>query len=182
MSSTKSLLTSLSQLSDIRSVAIANGRACPVSSERAVQASSQLSLEHVLFVPEFPVNLLSINDITKQLRCFVTFFPFHCTFQDLQTERMIGLGRERGNGVYQLVSDDIPRGLAFMASTSESSSIWHYWLGYPSHQKLQQALPWCSISHFDCESCQLGKHHRATFRRLHLASSQHLFNLVHYDI
>ena len=147
------MFTCLSQLSDIRSIAIADGQTCPVSGEGVVEDSSQLSLKNVLFVPEFPVNLLSNSAITKQLRCCVTFFPFHCTFQDLQTERRIGLGRERGNGVYLLVRDDIPQGLVSVASTSESSSLWHYRLGHLSHQKLQQALPWCSVSRFDCESC-----------------------------
>ena len=37
-------------------------------------------------------------------------------------------------------------------------------------------------SHFDCESCHLGKHHRATFRSLRLVSSQSLFELIHCDI
>ena len=95
-----------------------------VSGEGVVQVSSQLSLENVLFVPDFPVNLLSISAITKQLHCYVTFFPFHCTFQDLlQTGRRIGLDPERGNGVYLLVSDDIPLELASVASTSEPSSL-----------------------------------------------------------
>ena len=182
MSCTKSLFTNLSHLSDIRSVAIADGRSCPVSGEGVVQASSQLPLERVLFVPEFPVNLLSISAITKQLRYSITFFPFHCTFQDLQTGRKIGLDRERGNGVYQLVSDDIPRGLASVASTSESFTNWHYQLGHPSHQKLQHALSWCSVSLFDCDSCQLGKHHRASFKNLRLVSSPSLFELVHCDV
>ena len=48
MSSTKSLFTSLSQLSDIRSMAITDDRSCPVSSEGVVQVSSQLSLANVL--------------------------------------------------------------------------------------------------------------------------------------
>ena len=92
------------------------------------------------------------------------------------------MGRERGNGVYQLVRDDIPRGLASVASTSKSSSIWHYRLGHPSHQKLQQALSWCSVSRFDCESCQLGKHHHTSFKILSLVSSPTLFELVHCDV
>ena len=53
MSGTKYLFTSLSQLSDNRSVAIADGQSCSVSGEGVVQATSQLSLEHVLFVPDF---------------------------------------------------------------------------------------------------------------------------------
>ena len=65
MPGTKNLFTCLSHLSDIRLVAIADGRSCPVSGEGVVQASSQLPLEHVLSVPEFPINLLSISSITK---------------------------------------------------------------------------------------------------------------------
>ena len=68
------------QLFDIRSVAIVDGRSCPVTGERVVQALSQLSLEKVLYVPDFPVNLLSISAISKKLLCYVTFFPFHCIF------------------------------------------------------------------------------------------------------
>ena len=147
-----------------------------------MQAFSQFKLEKVLYVPEFLVNLLSISAITKQLLCYVTFFPFHCIFQDLRTRKKISLDRERDNGMYLLVSDDIPQGLASVASTFEPSFLWHYQLGHPFHQKLQQALPWVSVSSFDYESCQLGKHHRTSFRHLRLVSSPTLFELVHCDI
>ena len=83
MTGTQNLFTDLSQLSDISSVSITDGRTCPVAREGAVHASSQITLEKVLFIHDFPVNLLSISAITKQLYCFVTFYPFHCTFQDL---------------------------------------------------------------------------------------------------
>ena len=82
MTGTKSLFGRLSQL-------FASGK-------RVVHASSQITFENVLYVPEFPVNLLSISAITKQLLCFVTFFHFHFTFQDLWMGRRIGLSHERG--------------------------------------------------------------------------------------
>ena len=84
-----------------------------------------------------PVNLLFISTITKVLYCSVTFFPFHCIFEDLQTERRIGLGREHGLGVYLLLRDDIPRRLVFVVSTLESSFIWYHHLSHPFHRKLQ---------------------------------------------
>ena len=83
MSGTHDLFTRLSQLSDIRSVFIADGCTCLVSGECVVKASSHITLDKVLYVIDFLVNLSSISAITKQLYCFVTFFPFHCTFQDL---------------------------------------------------------------------------------------------------
>ena len=83
------------------------------------------------------MNLLSISTITRQLYYFVAFFSGHYTFQDLQTERRIDLDRKHGRGVYMLVRDDIPRGLASIASTAKSSLLWHCRLGHPSHRNLQ---------------------------------------------
>ena len=96
--------------------------------------------------------------------------------------KRIGLCGEQGHGVYMLVRDEIPYGLALLASISESSILWHYRLGHPSHRKLQQALPWISMSPFDCESCHLGKYYHVIFRSLCLVSSQSLFELIHCDI
>ena len=53
MSGTRNLFTRLSQLSDIQSVVIVDGRSCLIFGEGVVQVSSQLSLENVLFVPDF---------------------------------------------------------------------------------------------------------------------------------
>ena len=92
------------------------------------------------------------------------------------------MGRDKGQGVYLLVKDEIPRDLALLTSTADQSIIWHRLLGHPSHRKLQQALPWMSISSFQCESCELGKHHRVTYRRLSLVRSQSPFELVHCDV
>ena len=82
------------------------------------------------------VNLLSISAITRQLYYSITFFSFHCTFQDLQTRRRIGVGREHSCGVYMLVQDDVISGLASVASTVESSMLCHYRLGHLFHHKL----------------------------------------------
>ena len=84
--------------------------------------------------------------------------------------------------MYLLMSDDIPRGLAYVASTSKPSSLWYYRLGHLFYQKLRQALPWCSVSQFACESCQLSKHHRTSFRHVRLVSSPTSFELVHCDV
>ena len=39
-----------------------------------------------------------------------------------------------------------------------------------------------SLESFVCESCQMGKHHRVTYRHQSLTSSQSPFVLVHCDI
>lgn len=180
-SSTSSWIIDLG-LPHIKSVSIANGYHCPVFGESVVYASSQITLNKVLYMPDFSVNLLSISAITCQLYYSVTFFPNHCTFQDLQTEIRIGFGREHGHGVYMLIQDNILSGLASVAATADSSLLWHYRLDHPSHHNLQQALSWITVESFICESCHLGKHHYTTYKRSKLSSSQGPFDLVHCNI
>ena len=62
-----------------------------------------LTLRDILYVLNFPVNLLSVSKITKKLQYVVTFFPSYVLFQDLQTGRQIGLSLE-GSGLYRLQS------------------------------------------------------------------------------
>uniref|UniRef100_M1CZ13 Polyprotein n=1 Tax=Solanum tuberosum TaxID=4113 RepID=M1CZ13_SOLTU len=40
----------------------------------------------VLFIPEFKYNLLSVSQLTKQLRCVVLYFPEKCIIGSLQWE------------------------------------------------------------------------------------------------
>ena len=182
MSGTPSLLSRLSRLPNPDSVSIADGRVCPVAGKGLATPTSSLPLSDVLYVPNFPVNLLSISAITKTLFCSVYFFPYHCTFQDLRTGKRIGLGRETGRGLYELVPDTPSTGFRCLLSQGDSPLQWHRRLGHPGITKLRLALPWITLSTFECESCQLGKHFRSTYSRLDSIPSTHPFDLVHCDV
>ena len=184
MTGNPSILSSFKPLSTMPPVTIADGRSCPVKGLGSTTPTSTLPLTQVLYVPGFPTNLLSISAITRALFCCVTFFPFHCIFQDLRTGRRIGLGRETGQGVYELVSDEPSSGLQalFVASSASSSLLWHRRLGHPCFDKLQKSLPWLSLNKFVCESCQLGKHHRATYPPRDDLPSTTPFDLIHCDV
>ncbi|XP_078445042.1 uncharacterized protein LOC144714219 [Wolffia australiana] len=110
MSGTSSLLSQIASLPHPETFAIVDGRVCPVRGKGRSLPTRSLPLSDVLYVPNFPVNLLSISAITKSLFCSVSFFPYHCTFQDLRTGKRIGLGHETGRGIYELVSDLPPTG------------------------------------------------------------------------
>lgn len=120
MTNAKSFFQNLSP-SIFHSVVITDGRSCFVSREEVVQPSSQLKLSDVLLILEFSVNLLFISVITKHLNCNVTFFPFHCIFQNLLKGKRISLGHNLANRMYMLMHDEIPHGLT--ASVSAPS---HY--------------------------------------------------------
>ena len=57
----------------------------------------------VLHFPSFHVNLLLVSKLTKSLNCSLTFYPDFCVLQDLETKKMIGLGK-LANGHYYLTS------------------------------------------------------------------------------
>ena len=88
-----SLLTSFVSLSD-NHITIANGTHVPIHERGNVSLLSSLSLKDVLYVPKLSNNLISIRKLTHDLNCSITFFPTHCTFQDLATGKLIGVVKE----------------------------------------------------------------------------------------
>ena len=70
-----------------RSQTIAKGidSACPLLS---------LPLTSLLYVPDSPFNLISINKLTRDLNCLITFSNHSVTLQDRSTGQTIGIGRQ----------------------------------------------------------------------------------------
>lgn len=121
-----------------------------------------LSSSPVLYFSKFLVNLLSVSQFTKHFNCFVTFFfSFHCVFHDLGTRKKIGGGCQ-SDGVYHMSSlvETSPRDLSYTMSSNQ----WHYRSGHPPPLLLCQiGIPVSLSSGSECESCQLGEHHKPSF-------------------
>jgi len=95
--SNSSLLTSYVSLFG-NHITVANGTHIPIIGRGNVSFLPSLNLKDVLHVPSLSNNLISLK-FTGDLKCFVTFFPTHCVFQDLATGRTIGTVKEQG-GLY----------------------------------------------------------------------------------
>ena len=188
MTGLPTILTSYRPETSIPDVCIADDRSCPVLGSGQSRATSSLPLQNIQYIPGFLANLLSISAITKALHCGVFFFPHQCVFQDLYMGRRIGLGRENGRGIYELVADSPSTGLQALFALSASSSslhdslLWHCRLGHPSFGKLKETLPWLNLSEFHCESCELGKHHRSSYPSRTGPPTHRPFDLVHCDV
>ena len=74
MIGTSSLLFDLEQSSSFPNVTLANGSATTVFGLGTANLSPNLSLSSVLYIPDFPFNLLSISKLTKILNCAAFFF------------------------------------------------------------------------------------------------------------
>ena len=184
MTGTPSTLSPLTLTTAYPPVSIADGLSCSIKGYRSTKPTPSLTLHNVLYVLGFSTTLLSISTITRTLNCVAIFYPFHCVFQDLRTGQRIGLGRENGREIYELVSDTPSYGLLalFSSSSATSSIFWHRRFGHPCLSKLKQTLLWLSLTEFVCKSCQIGKHHRSTYPACDSIPSSYAFDLIHCDI
>jgi hypothetical protein len=73
-----------------QSVKLADGSAQAITGSGKVICNPNLSLSSVLHVPTFPINLMSISCITRELNCAAIFFPSWCIFQELGTGKNSG--------------------------------------------------------------------------------------------
>ena len=137
-----------------------------------------LLLTFVLYVTNFPFNLISISKLTRDLHCVLTFSHNSVTLQDRSTGKTIGVGYE-SQGLFHLNSP-----LCSTTCTSTKAPLLlHSCLGHLSLSKFRKLVPhFSSLSSHECESCQLGKHTRVLFpKRLDPRTKSH-FELVHTDV
>ena len=73
-------------------VTLADGSEARTLGTGTIFPISSLPLNSVLYVQNLSFNLLSVSQLTRDLNCYVSFFPDHCLFQDLTTKRVIGGG------------------------------------------------------------------------------------------
>ncbi|KMY84941.1 hypothetical protein BUMB_04206 [Candidatus Paraburkholderia calva] len=87
----------------------ANGGVYPVTGAGKVSFSPTFELSNTLLVPSLSSKLMSIGQVTEELKCRVLIYPKFCLFQDILTEEIIGRGTKR-DGLYYL--DDFSTGRA----------------------------------------------------------------------
>ena len=85
----------------------ANGLPSPITGEGTISLTPTLSLSRALLVPNIHCNLLSVGRLLDTLNASATFYPTHCSFQDLKTHETIGHGKRIG-GLYYLTLPSAP--------------------------------------------------------------------------
>ena len=126
------------------------GSECPLPS---------IPLTYVLYVPDYPFNLISISKLTRDLNCLITFSDNPVTLPDRSTTRMIGIGREF-QGLFHLHSPSSSTACTFM----DTPLLIHSLLGHSNISKFRKIVPcFSSLSLIECESYHLGKHTRVPF-------------------
>lgn len=106
------------------------------------QVTPKDTINIVLLVPDFEFNLLSISQITKDLKCTVCFFPDFVVIQDLSNGQVKEIGREHV-GLYLMPNHTSPIQItpqcsshlahgSISSSTESQALLWHQKLGHTS--------------------------------------------------
>ena len=183
--STKNLQNYSSCLKE-ENVRIADGSLTSVSGTGSIICTPDIKLSSVLHIPDFPVNLLSVSSITKDLNCKIVFFPDRCVFQDLETGKRIGSGRLH-DGLY-MFDGTKDSGQAFFGDNKDVNLEilqWHRRLGHPSFFVLKKLylslfLRTQQESLF-CDACEYAKHTRNSYP-LNNNKSTIPFMTIHSDV
>lgn len=113
-----------------------------------------LTLLSILYVPQFPLNLLYVSKIVKGLDYSVTFSHSGCIFQDLDTRMRIRSGYAEPHGLYQLeMMKTSPTALVPLSVYVE---LW-YPSGHAYAEKLRYLVPLISTLSVNNEACQFCK-------------------------
>ena len=153
-----------------------------------IKFSSKFSITHVLYVPEFHFNLLSVSKISDSLNCIVSFNGSKCLIQEKNTQKMIGSGERREELYYLTPPDKMGCSSSIVNSPSTllpDSALWHFRLGHLSFSRintLHSKFPFVNVdSKATCDVCHFAKHRKLPFIPSCNKAKQP-FELIHFDI
>ena len=86
-----------------KKIVVVNGSLATVTGFGEIYITPTLILKNVLHVPKLSTNLVSIQKLTHDLKCYAIFFPSYWVLQEQGSGRRIGLAKER-SGLYHLES------------------------------------------------------------------------------
>ena len=179
MTGNSSLFSTFQSQPSPSTVTLADGSHSCVLGLGTIVPTPSIPLTLVLSLPNFSFNLMSVSKLTRALKCYISFFPDFCLFQDLMTKQIIGKGHESG-GLY-ILDSTFPRPIACSGVTTPFET--HCRLGHLSLPLLKKLCPqFSSFLSLDCESCQFAKHHRLSYSPRVNKQASAPFELVHSDV
>nr|GEX50639.1 hypothetical protein [Tanacetum cinerariifolium] len=165
-----------------------NGTMAKITAIGSLKLTDKVVLFDVLVVPEYNINLLSVNDIIKDSKYFVGFDDSKCYIQDWKLEKIVETNSESG-GLYMFDCDNSGKSTAGLCNSGfvcyVSKEVWHSRLGHPVNQVLSVLSDKNGFKSGDhvcaSEICHRAKHITKPFPLSdHMSSS--LDDLIHLDV
>ncbi|WVZ50418.1 hypothetical protein U9M48_001671, partial [Paspalum notatum var. saurae] len=167
----------------------ADGTSQPIRGVGTVKCTPSITLSSVLYVPSFPVNLVSISSLVDQMDCRVSLDCENCLIQERKTGKRLGTGVQH-NGLWFLdrrkTDEAICLALTTVASEEEAKvMLLHCRLGHISFDVMSRMFhdEMCKVDKrkLVCDACEFGKHTRASYVSRGLRSVNP-FMLIHSDV
>lgn len=163
-------------------VNLPNGSMVKISEVGVVQINEHLSLQRVLYIPEFKLNLLSISALTSDIGSRVICDPSSCMIQDHTRAVMIGQCKRVGN-LYVLDT----RSSLMAINAVVDVGVWHKRLGHPSYHCLDSISEQLGTAKHKnkgssfCHTCHLAKQKKLSYPSPNNMCNQ-ILQLLHIDI
>jgi hypothetical protein len=152
-----------------------------------------LSIENVLYLPQFAVNLISASKLIKEQNCILHFEANECIIQEKNSLKKIGSSEER-HGLYYLRIDAKynPASVSNVSPSAKSNKehvpdgvLWHLRLGHLSKDRMMSMNKLYNYistsSHTACDVCQMCRQKILPFP-VSSKNAKSAFELVHFDI
>ncbi|KAL0297668.1 UNVERIFIED_CONTAM: hypothetical protein Sradi_6818900 [Sesamum radiatum] len=139
------ILTNVSPLPNPTSVHLPDGNTQLITHTGSALLHSSLALTDVLLVPSFKFNLLSVPKLCSSSSINVLFCSSHCLFQNQKNNRILAVGKQKGN-LYFLDTSSFDSTMINSYINSKNNCftsqvcnrpLWHNMLGHPSSIVLQ---------------------------------------------
>ncbi|KAL2247639.1 UNVERIFIED_CONTAM: hypothetical protein Sindi_2616200 [Sesamum indicum] len=180
------LFCSYTKHSDTIVIHLPNGHSQTVTHIGSIQLTPNIKLTHVVHIPAFSVNLLSVRQLCASSSIQFNFLTSTCIMQDLETRNILAIAHLKRN-LYILEC-------SIMSLRSNYSSfsctvnlnqftLWHQRLGHLSNNSMKHIT---KLSQLDCalkpcEICPLAKMYKLPFDSSKTRTTS-AFSLVHLDI
>lgn len=178
-----SIMFDLHKLPSPFQIALPNGQMIAVHYTGSVSLTPTLVLHHVLSVPTFHCNLMSISKLTQDSTCTVEFTPNQ--FLVKHNETIVVSGTEKG-GLYYFFVDTKVSHINNVGShvTNTSSKLWYLRLGHAPHDVLKHIGALNSMPSYskECPVCPAAKQTMQPFPKHSTSHAPSPFHLVLLDV
>lgn len=164
-------------------VSLPNGSQVLASISGSVVISPLITIHHVLYIPCFHVNLMSVTKLASTNNCHLSFTTDLCKILQNHSLETIGTAKLQ-RGLYVIDTADMIR--SCNSISSHPFELWHSRLGHVSNsgmQAISKQFPFipCKNNMSPCDSCHFSKQKRLPFPNS-ITTSLSPFELLHADV
>lgn len=181
------LLYTTHKLDNSTIIFLPDGTSRIVAYARKAKINKDIVLEELLYVPGFTHNLISVAKLIEHLHIKCTFFSTHCTFQKINTDHLVEVGKVKDN-LYIMDTVSEKYYISFFNPKDMSVQDWHVFMGHPSVTAMQYMQISKGQMHDEAlkaiENCEVCIKSKQARDHLHVLNrrTEGLFDMVHGGI